>query len=164
MDVVFACMCAPSDTGWRMATLLKHGSKGEPVQSLFGYTVDGIVGEGTEKLIAAQIGFGFNSSQPDAVKRGLEAQNKKGKDGTSLAGAELVRTLKRGVEGADVRYLQRRLAALGFTLALDGIFGQASEDAVRKLQKAHSYDVDGVVGHATHHLINQQIGLGWHVG
>jgi peptidoglycan hydrolase-like protein with peptidoglycan-binding domain len=133
----------------------------EELQSLFGYSVDGAVGDATEKLIDQQLGYGFNADQPDAVKRGLEAQGKKGKDGQSLAGADLVRTIKRGVQGSDVRYLQRRLNALGFAVERDGAFGPATEEAVRQLQKAHKYDVDGVVGEATHHLINQQIGLGW---
>lgn len=175
-----------------MATLLKHGAKGEQVvalqnalgklgfqvnpdgqfgpatqravedlQSIFGYTVDGIVGDATQKLIDAQTGYGWNLSSPDAIKRGLQAQGKKGKDGTSLAGADLARTLKKGLEGIDVRYLQRRLAALGFNVDIDGKFGPASEQAVRQLQKAHGYDVDGIVGQATSHLIDQQIGLGW---
>jgi peptidoglycan hydrolase-like protein with peptidoglycan-binding domain len=132
----------------------------EDVQSLFGYDVDGIVGDATEKLIDAQAGYGWNAAAPDAVKRGLEAQGKKDASG-SLAGAALARTLKKGTDGPDVRYLQRRLTALGFAVALDGKYGPATEDAVRKLQKAHGYDVDGVVGDATNKLLNQQIGLGW---
>ena len=174
-----------------MATLLKTGAKGEQVlalqtklgklgfginpdgqfgpatkaaveelQSFFGYDVDGVVGDATAKLVDAQIGYGFTADSPDAVKRGLEAQGKKDAHG-SLAGAELARTLKRGVDGSDVRYLQRRLAALGFTVDHDGKFGPATEDAVKKLQSAHGYDVDGVVGPATNKLINQRIGLGW---
>lgn len=174
-----------------MATLLKNGAKGELVsalqtklaklgfsvnpdgqfgpatkqavedlQILFGYDVDGAVGDATEKLIDAQVGFGWNAESPDAVKRGLEAQGKKDASG-SLAGVELARTLKKGTEGTDVRYLQRRLNALGFAVALDGIYGAGTDDAVRKLQKAHGYDVDGVVGSATNKLLNQQIGLGW---
>jgi peptidoglycan DL-endopeptidase CwlO len=174
-----------------MSTLLKYGAKGDQVlalqnklgklgfgaeadghygpatrsavedlQSLFGYDIDGEVGDATAKLIDAQLGYGFNADAPDAVKRGLAAQGKKDAHG-SLAGGELVRTLKHGSEGTDVRYLQRRLNALGFAIAHDGVYGPGTEDAVRKLQKAHGYDVDGIVGRATDHLLNQQIGLGW---
>ncbi|MCB9617402.1 MAG: hypothetical protein H6721_14815 [Sandaracinus sp.] len=45
-------------------------------QSLFGYTVDGIVGEGTERLIEQQLGYGWNAGAPDAVERALRAQGK----------------------------------------------------------------------------------------
>lgn len=46
------------------------------LQRLFGYTVDGIVGEGTTKLADAQLGYGFNAKAPDAEERGLRAQGK----------------------------------------------------------------------------------------
>lgn len=46
------------------------------LQRLFGYTVDGIVGEGTTKLIDAQLGYGWNATAPDAEERALRAQGK----------------------------------------------------------------------------------------
>ncbi|MBX7191081.1 MAG: peptidoglycan-binding protein [Sandaracinaceae bacterium] len=46
------------------------------LQRVFGYTIDGIVGEGTQKLIDAQIGYGWNAKSPDAEERGLRAQGK----------------------------------------------------------------------------------------
>jgi peptidoglycan DL-endopeptidase CwlO len=177
-----------------MTTLLKPGAKGEQVLSLqdklsklglavnpdgqfgpatkqaveelqatFGYDADGIVGDATAKLIDAQLGYGWKLDAPDGIKRALQAQGKKSADG-SLTGAALSRTLKRGLDGVDVRLLQRRLNALGFGVAVDGKFGEATENAVRALQKSFGYDVDGVVGEATHKLLNQQIGNGWIAG
>jgi len=166
-----------------MATqLLKSGSKGEPVkalqtklqqlgfdsapdgafgpatqsaveelQTLFGYDVDGVVGDGTLKLIDQQVGLAFNIKDPATLKKAIEA----GKS------APLKHALKRSSAGADVRFVQRRLNVLGLTVAVDGKFGEATEKAVRTLQEAFKYDVDGVVGEATNKLINQQIGLGW---
>jgi peptidoglycan hydrolase-like protein with peptidoglycan-binding domain len=46
------------------------------LQALFGYTVDGIVGEGTVGLIDAQLGYGWNAGAPDASERALRAQGK----------------------------------------------------------------------------------------
>lgn len=46
------------------------------LQTVFGYTIDGLVGEGTTKLIDAQIGYGWNAKSPDAIERGLRAQGK----------------------------------------------------------------------------------------
>src|SRR5687767_10123142 len=166
-----------------MTTLIKAGAKGEQVvslqnklgklgfavnpdgmfgpattaavqdlQALFGYNVDGIVGDATLRLIDQQIGHGFHVDAPDAVKRALEAQGKKNDKG-QLSGAALTRTLKRGLDGPDVRYLQRRLNALGFHVATDGKLGEDTEKAVRQLQQAFGYDVDGMVGEATHALI-----------
>lgn len=169
-----------------MATLIKPGSQGEQVtalqnnlktlgfelnadgiygpasraaveelQALFGYDVDGVVGDATLKLVEQQAGLGFNVTAPDAVKRGLAAQGK-------TEGPELTQTLKSGSEGPEVRYLQRRLQALGYTtVKADGKFGPATEQAVKGLQQAFGYDVDGKVGKATNMLTYQQIGYGW---
>ena len=41
---------------------------------MFGYTVDGIVGRGTARLIDAQLGYDFNVKADDAMRRALEAQ------------------------------------------------------------------------------------------
>lgn len=124
----------------------------EDVQSLFGYDVDGIAGDATQKLISQQTELGFKLGEPDAVKRGLNAQG---------SAATIQRTLKKGTEGADVRYLQRRLSALGYQVSIDGKFGPGTETAVRAVQTAFKYDVDGIVGEATHKLLNQQIGYGF---
>jgi len=174
-----------------MSDLLKVGSKGEAVttlqsklvklgfaidadgaygpatkdavqqlQAIFGYDADGIAGPATLKLVDQQSGYGWVLGAPDAIKRGLEAQGKKSDKG-DLLGAELARTLKPGLDGIDVKYLQLRLVALGYPLDVDGKFGPATEATVRKLQTAFGYDVDGIVGQGTHFLINQQLGYNW---
>ena len=44
------------------------------VQAMFGYNVDGLAGDGTLKLIDAQVGYGWNAHSPDAHKTALKAQ------------------------------------------------------------------------------------------
>ncbi|AKF03877.1 peptidoglycan-binding domain-containing protein [Sandaracinus amylolyticus] len=46
------------------------------LQTLFGYTVDGLVGDGTKKLMDAQIGYGWNAKLPNAQELALRAQGK----------------------------------------------------------------------------------------
>jgi peptidoglycan hydrolase-like protein with peptidoglycan-binding domain len=166
-----------------MAEILKPGSRGEPVkalqtelvklgfsvnpdgifgpatgeavgelQAIFGYDVDKSVGPATQGLISQQAKLGFDVRKPDALKSAIDASGHK----TALA-----HVLKPGSEGIDVRFLQRRLNVLGFAIEVDGKFGAATEQAVRALQQAFGYDVDGAVGEATHKLLNQQIGYGW---
>jgi peptidoglycan hydrolase-like protein with peptidoglycan-binding domain len=165
-----------------MTQLIKSGAKGEPVtalqtklqklgfevtpdgvfgaatqaaveelQTVFGYDVDGVVGDGTQKLVDQQLGLSFSVKDGAALKRAIEAGPKPAPK----------RILKSGLEGADVRYLQRSLTLLGFAVTVDGKFGPATNQAVRALQTAFGYDVDGSVGEATQKLIYQQIGLGW---
>lgn len=45
-------------------------------QKTFGYTVDGLVGEGTLGLADKQIGYNWNAKAPDALEQALRAQGK----------------------------------------------------------------------------------------
>jgi hypothetical protein len=55
------------------------------------------------------------------------------------------------MKGEDVRLLQQRLLELGYSGVgtADGIFGPATETAVKKFQSEHSLTVDGAVGQNT---------------
>lgn len=57
--------------------------------------------------------------------------------------------LRRGSRGAEVRALQRALAAAGHPVTVDGDFGARTEAAVRAFQSASGLVVDGVVGART---------------
>lgn len=61
-------------------------------------------------------------------------------------------TIRRGSRGDAVRDLQERLISLGYDVGasgIDGIFGQATEAAVRAYQAASGLAVDGIVGPRT---------------
>lgn len=63
--------------------------------------------------------------------------------------------LRPGMEGDAVRQLQQRLRAKGFyNGAIDGIFGNQTEAAVRQAQTANNLAVDGIVGPATWGALN----------
>ncbi len=59
--------------------------------------------------------------------------------------------LRYGSRGEDVRLVQQALNQINGNTALsvDGIFGSATENAVRRFQSANGLAVDGVVGNAT---------------
>jgi hypothetical protein len=58
--------------------------------------------------------------------------------------------LRKGSRGAEVKDLQQRLTKLGYsTNGIDGVFGQGTDSAVRKFQKAKKLTADGIVGAAT---------------
>lgn len=59
-------------------------------------------------------------------------------------------TIRRGNNGAYVKYLQQKLTSKLYPLgAADGIFGGATEQAVREFQRENGLAVDGIVGPAT---------------
>ncbi|HXK66499.1 MAG TPA: N-acetylmuramoyl-L-alanine amidase [Spirochaetota bacterium] len=68
----------------------------------------------------------------------------------SITGKTQYSTVKRGSKGLDVVALQEQLKDMGYyTGAIDGIFGQRTEDAVRYVQKANDLTIDGIVGPLT---------------
>lgn len=58
-------------------------------------------------------------------------------------------TLRCGSRGDEVALLQRKLRACGFILAVDGIFGPMTREAVRSYQAQRGLMVDGIAGPVT---------------
>ncbi|MDP3274319.1 MAG: peptidoglycan-binding protein [Deltaproteobacteria bacterium] len=133
-------LTADGHFGTKTELVVKH------LQKAFGYTIDGIVGDGTRALIAQQTGLAWKSPL------------------TANVIEERAQILKKGSEGEWVRKLQTKLVTLGFKIEVDGSFGPGTDTAVRALQQAFGYTVDGVAGEATHFLADQQIALGWKHG
>lgn len=67
------------------------------------------------------------------------------KDGKTPPSARMP-VIRIGDSGAGVDILQGRLNAHGFSLEADGVFGPATDKAVKAFQKASGLDADGVVG------------------
>ena len=57
--------------------------------------------------------------------------------------------LRNGSTGEAVRDLQQTLSAIGYPLAADGVFGNATEAAVQAFQRDHGLSVDGIAGPRT---------------
>lgn len=55
-----------------------------------------------------------------------------------------------GDSGDAVKDLQRRLTQAGCLVRADGRFNETTVSAVKKFQKKHNLDVDGVVGPVTY--------------
>ena len=74
---------------------------------------------------------------------------------TSCPYAETSKVLKRGMRGDAVRYLQWMLTHKGFTTSIDGCFGPATEDSVKKFQIKMGLEVDGIVGKNTWSILKR---------
>ena len=57
--------------------------------------------------------------------------------------------IQRGDRGDQVEDVQQALQDAGFDLAVDGIFGEQTEDAVRQFQAGNGLEIDGIVGSQT---------------
>ena len=70
-------------------------------------------------------------------------------DGPAVVRDESPPELSVGATGPWVETLQQELIRQGYSLEVDGIFGPATDAAVREFQAAHGLAVDGVVGPKT---------------
>ena len=69
--------------------------------------------------------------------------------------AEQPPTLRRGSRGEAVKGLQNALEARGYDAGqIDGVFGHATENAVRQLQRAAGLADDGIAGPNTWGALN----------
>lgn len=108
--------------------------------------VDGVVGPVTWDIIFNNIGGGA----PDAAV---------GMDDNAYPGYPLAMNTKK--YDANVKKVQSKLnSALGYDLAEDGYFGQATKDAVMFVQEQNDVEVDGIVGPVTWNIIFNHIGGG----
>ncbi|GGK17848.1 hypothetical protein GCM10008955_09130 [Deinococcus malanensis] len=109
--------------------LISHG------QSL---TADGSYGPATASAVSA-----FQSSAgltPDGVIG-------------SATWERLIRTVRRGDSGPAVQAAQGQLAARGYAVTVDGLFGAGTESAVRSFQSSRGLTSDGIVGPNTWHAL-----------
>ena len=65
--------------------------------------------------------------------------------------------LKKGFRGAQVQALQETLAQLGYTITVDGIFGEETEPVVKELQTNQGIASDGIVGPKTYQVLTKLI-------
>ncbi|ACO47856.1 N-acetylmuramoyl-L-alanine amidase [Deinococcus deserti] len=109
--------------------LVSHG------QSL---TADGSYGPATASAVSAfQSGAGLT---PDGVIG-------------SATWERLIRTVRRGDSGPAVQAAQGQLAARGYGVTADGVFGAGTESAVRSFQSSRGLTSDGIVGPNTWHAL-----------
>ena len=62
--------------------------------------------------------------------------------------------LQPGSQGAEVKTLQEQLVSAGYTIIADGVFGPATENAVKQFQQKEQLTVDGIVGPSTQAALN----------
>jgi murein DD-endopeptidase MepM/ murein hydrolase activator NlpD len=59
--------------------------------------------------------------------------------------------------GRDVMEVQKYLKILGYNVSPDGIFGKATENAIKEFQKSKNLGVDGIAGDNTRQILKKMI-------
>ncbi len=112
-------------------------------QKASGLKADGLAG--TKTLAALSAAYNSMGAANTAAPAPAPAPNAPAPS-TSLGS----RTLRKGVQGADVGELQRRLAELGYyTGSIDNSFGSGTLKAVKAFQQKNGLSADGVAGSQT---------------
>lgn len=95
-----------------------------------GLSADGVLGTNTRKRLFSEGAIGAKeTSQPDGVGE---------------------RKLTLGMKGDDVKSVQTKLIALGYlTGKADGVYGKATESAIRRFQTRNGLTSDGICGEDT---------------
>ena len=148
------------------STSLKVGSTGDEVRKLqnrlkeLGYlkgSADGDFGTATEtavKAFQAQNGLAVDGKAGTATLNKLYSANAKkapaNVTNTPKATATPFTSYKHGDSGSEVKRMQQRLKELGYLNgSADGVFGDATEAAVRYFQQRNNLSVDGKAGQKT---------------
>jgi SpoIID/LytB domain protein len=176
LDVALPVSCSPpTDQPAVLGTLLtsdplRRGSRGSGVNQLQGFlkvkgylagAVDGVFGRATEAAVRAF--QRVQSLQADGVVGSATIgaiSNLAAQPGFASMADTNGRVLRLGTRGTDVAELQRFLAARGYRVGrIDGIFGSATQAAVRSFQAAARVPVDGQVGPATRLALLEALSL-----
>jgi peptidoglycan hydrolase-like protein with peptidoglycan-binding domain len=101
-------------------------------QASRGLTVDGIAGPATQRALRAQsLSVSEGNYRPISYSSGLRL----------------------GSRGAEVSAIQQQLSNLGYYVSVDGVFGPATDQAVRSFQASNRLSADGIVGSATRNAL-----------
>ena len=135
----------------KVQPVLRKGSTGPSVKTLqqklnalggYGLAVDGSFGAKTDAAVRsyqAGVGIAIDGVVGNKTWSKLESNAKP-------------TVLRQGASGADVKFMQQRLAAHGFRCGAsgeDGKFGSCTLASVKAFQKAKGLTVDGVCGPKT---------------
>jgi len=111
-------------------------------------------------LMGALVGMGLEKEKAKkaAAQAVNQAQNAPAAPAAPAApqGADYNQIMKRGSRGEGVKQLQRNLGMTG--AEVDGIFGPATEKAVKTFQQTSGAKVDGIVGPETRAMIEKYAG------
>ena len=134
------------------ATWEKLRSVIRPIQQSLvnhGYNTGGIDGIAGENTYSAVIAFQkANGLTPDGMV-GSATKDKLGITGNGGGSGTTSATLRVGSNGSLTKYLQRMLNVLGYSVSVDGVFGEGTKNAVLSFQNKYGLSADGIVGSGT---------------
>lgn len=147
--------------------LYKKGDRGSKIKKLqsdlgkhgFSVATDSIFGQDTYNAVRSfqksknlQVDGIAGKDTLHALSKKASSEDKSENDSSDKTSNSSL--YRKGDRGSGVKDLQTNLGKNGYNISADGIFGQATYDAVRSFQKKQGLQVDGIAGKATLHALN----------
>ena len=120
-------------------------------QEANGLKADGIAGESTYKILFSMGAVAAGATPtPEVTASPVPEQTEETAAAAPAAAQTVFETLRKGDAGDAVRLMQEALVNLGYLSGKsDGVYGDATVQAVRAFQKANGLKVDGTAGNET---------------
>ena len=149
------------------APTLKQGATGEYVVQLqkdlnilgYGLSTDGSFGPATLKAVKdyqSQMELEVDGSVGPATRSSIINTVNSYESSTSIQ-IPGSKAIVKGNTGFRVRFLQKMLGILGYSVSIDGSFGNETYNAVKKFQEDYGIGIDGSCGAETIRYINGAI-------
>ncbi|PSB32194.1 peptidoglycan-binding domain-containing protein [Stenomitos frigidus] len=155
------------------ASALQVGDRGPSVTTLqdrlrsagyFDRSSTGIYSSITEASVRrfqAARGLAVDGIAGSATQRALRNQTVSSNSGNYYQNISYSGGLRLGSRGSQVSALQQQLRNLGYDVAVDGVFGPATDRAVRQFQASNRLAADGIVGSATRNALASGVNAGY---
>ncbi|MBW4693773.1 MAG: peptidoglycan-binding protein [Lyngbya sp. HA4199-MV5] len=124
-----------------------------------GLRVDGIAGPETQRALTGQVSATSENILPISSNSNstiFSSTTINGVSSVSTFQSSTITTgrlLRLGSRGSDVQDLQQQLNVNGYSVQVDGIFGNETDNAVRRFQRQKGLYPDGVVGSDTRYAL-----------
>lgn len=141
-----------NDVRWVQAVMNKVGMP----MNITGYFGDKT--KNNTKRIQRYYGLEETGEVNSATLSALKRMNASGTFGQAQQEyPEPTRNLRNGCRGEDVKWLQSAIKSLGYSIQVDGIFGNGTEAKLKMLQTALGLSADGACGPATRQAIKKHL-------
>ena len=114
-------------------------------QKAYGLTVDGKYGNKSK----AKLESVYNAKKTQTTKKSNDDWVNRLNAEIKVQGFSTYPLVKRGAKGNITKLIQERLVSVGFSLKIDGDFGETTEAKVKKFQSNRGLKADGKVGEKT---------------